>query len=283
MNGNFVCNVCGKQFLVKNGLYDHNWAVHTEVESPCNVCDKTFRSKTKLAYHIKTTLAEKESFNCDIKSGEIQCIFYTTTKSNLRAHKKRVHEKTNDVIPPKLVCGLCGYRTNNKFNLDRHSDKCKKSLDQNPIDHSCNFCQKKFSSKKILTRHAKLHNRASNDKPSSEASCVVCKKTFVNTWNMERHTLKDHGLTEKGNVIENSAGIAIFTTEALVKETVIERRPERLLHQCDMCHYNSVKKANLRRHKQVKHDGMTRPEMRGRKNKTGPLSDRTKRRRMTYI
>ena len=212
-----------------------------------------------------------------------KAFFFFTTNSNLRAHKKRVHEKTNDVIPPKLVCGLCGYRTNNKFNLDRHSDKCKKSLDQNPIDHSCNFCQKKFSSKKILTRHAKLHNRASNEKTSSEASCVVCKKTFVNTWNMERHTLKDHGLTEKGDVIENSVGIAIFTTEAPVKETVIERRPERLLHQCDMCQYNSVEKANLRRHKQVKHDGMTRPEMRGRKNKTGPLSDRTIRRRMAML
>ena len=40
---------------------------------------------------------------------------------------------------------------------------------------------------------------------------------------------KDHGLTEKGNVIENSAGIAIFTTEALVKEKVSETRAERLL------------------------------------------------------
>ena len=41
---------------------------------------------------------------------------------------------------------------------------------------------------------------------------------------MERHAKKDHGLTEKGNVIENSAGIAIFTTEALVKEKVSEAR-----------------------------------------------------------
>ena len=62
------------------------------------------------------------------------------------------------------------------------------------------------------------------DTPISAASCVVGKKTFVNKWNMERHTKKDHGLTEKGNVIENSAGIAIFTTEALVKEKVSEAR-----------------------------------------------------------
>ena len=90
------------------------------------------------------------------------------------------------------------------------------------------------------------------DTPISAASCVVCKKTFVNKWNMERHTKKDHGLTEKGNVIENSAGIAIFTTEALVKEKVSETRAERLLHQCEMCCYNTVQKANLRRHIQIR-------------------------------
>ena len=96
---------------------------------------------------------------------------------------------------------------------------------------------------------------------------------------MERHTQKAHGLTEKGNVIENSVGIAIFTTEALVKEKVSETRAERLLHQCEMCQYNTVQKANLRRHMQNKHNGKTRPEMRGRKRKTGPLSERTKFRR----
>ena len=36
MNTNFVCNVCGKQFMAKNALYDYNWGVHTKVESPCN-------------------------------------------------------------------------------------------------------------------------------------------------------------------------------------------------------------------------------------------------------
>ena len=110
------------------------------------------------------------------------------------------------------MCGLCGYKTNTKFSLDRHSDKCKKPLDPNPIDHSCNFCKKIFSTKKILVKHAKSHNRTNNLKPSSDVSCVVCNKTFVNTLNMERHTNKGHGLTEIGNVVENSVGMAIFTT-----------------------------------------------------------------------
>ena len=171
---------------------------------------------------------------------------------------------------------LMSFFQNSKFNLDRHSEKCNRSLNQNSTDHNCNIRSKKFSSKKILTKHTKLHNRSKCDTPISASSCVVCKKTFVNTWNMERrHTKKDHGLTEKGNVIENSAGIAIFTTEALVKEKVSETRAERLLHQCEMCSYNTVQKANLRRHTQIKHDGRTKPEMRGRKTKTGPLSERT--------
>ena len=49
MVGEFVCNVRGKQFMAKHALYDHNWAVNTEVESPCNDCDKIFGSKMKFS------------------------------------------------------------------------------------------------------------------------------------------------------------------------------------------------------------------------------------------
>ena len=94
------------------------------------------------------------------------------------AHKKRVHEKTIDAIPPKHACGLCGYRTNSKFSLSRHKEKCNRSLNQNPIDHICNICSKKFSTKKILTKHGKLHNKSICDTPISAASCVVCKKSL---------------------------------------------------------------------------------------------------------
>ena len=97
MAGEFVCNVCGKQFMNKNALYDH-----TEMKSPCNDCDKIFRNKTKLAYHFRATHQEKDSFYCGVKSGEIQCIYYSATKSNLRTHKERVDEKPLQ-NPPKLL------------------------------------------------------------------------------------------------------------------------------------------------------------------------------------
>ena len=129
----FVCNVCGKQLITKNALYFHMLGVHTEVEVPCNDCDKIFKSKTKLAYHIRATHQARDRFYCDVKFGDTRCIYYSATKSNLRAHKKRVHEKPLP-NPPKLVCGSCDYRTNTKFNLDRHSEKYK-TLDPSPINH----------------------------------------------------------------------------------------------------------------------------------------------------
>ena len=93
MSSELVCNFCGKQFSSETLLNDHNRDVHTKIESPCNLCDKSFRSKTKLRYHITSTHAEKEAFQCDIKSVGIQCTYNSSTNSTLRAHNKRVHEE----------------------------------------------------------------------------------------------------------------------------------------------------------------------------------------------
>ena len=47
-----------------------------------------FRNKTKLANHVRATHRDKDSFYCDAKFGEIPCIYYSATESNLRTHKK---------------------------------------------------------------------------------------------------------------------------------------------------------------------------------------------------
>ena len=172
MVGDFVCSVCGKQFIAKRALYLHMRGVHTEVEVPCNDCDKIFKSKTKLEYHTRATHQEKNSFYCDVKVGDTRCIYYSATKSNLRAHKKRMHEKTLP-NPPELVCGSCDYRTNRKFNLDTHSEKCKIS-DRSPINHSCNLCNKTFS----LSLWNWLHSK---DTHHWHPSCGCVERHWKNT------------------------------------------------------------------------------------------------------
>ena len=77
-----------------------------------------------------------------------------------------------------------------------------------------------FSTHKALKSHTKVHNKDQPDVHTT-VSCVVCQKTFAKFWNLKRHQKDAHGLTEKGNTVKNSAGMAVFTTEALVKDTLL--------------------------------------------------------------
>ena len=68
-----------------------------------------------------------------------------------------------------------------------------------------------------------MHNKDKAEVSTISVHCVVCQKTFSKQWNLKRHQQKEHGLTEKGNIVQNSLGMAVFTTEALVKERVIQK------------------------------------------------------------
>ena len=147
--------------------------------------------------------------------------------SNLNAHKKRMHEKTVNAVQQlvfKFACSSCDFKTGTKFNLERHNVTCKKYMESLPSEKSCKQCRKTFSNQKALKRHTKVHNKDKPDVPNTTVSCTVCQKTFAKSWNLKRHQQDAHGLTEKGNTVQNSAGMAVFTTEALVKETVIEKK-----------------------------------------------------------
>ena len=184
MTGNFVCNMCGKQFKFHKMLTQHNRDVHIEGDFPCTLCDKTFRTKKHLANHVFIKHKEKESMQCNSKSDDIQCTYETTSVSNLNKHKKRVHEKI--AIPPNFACSSCDFKTASKFSLKRHNVSCKKYVELLPHEISCTQCRKTFSTQKALSRHTKVHSK---DKPdiSNTASCVVCQKTFAKSYNLKRH------------------------------------------------------------------------------------------------
>ena len=111
MVGDYVSNMCGKQFMAKKGLSDHNWAVHEQVESPCNVCDKIFRSKKHLAVHIskicmwfvwlsdqqKVQLWQTWTRKCDTPISAASCVVGKKTfvnKWNMERHAKKDHGLT---------------------------------------------------------------------------------------------------------------------------------------------------------------------------------------------
>ena len=93
--------------------------------NPLAICVTSLSgAKIKLRYHITSSHAEKEAFQCDIKSVGIQCTILRKT------------------------C-LCGYTTAKEFKLDKHGESCGKTLDPNSIDH-CKLCHKTFLTKKSL-------------------------------------------------------------------------------------------------------------------------------------
>ena len=84
--GDYVCNMCGKQFMAKT--------VTTTGQATRQLSliamSVTNYSETKSTWHLAVHISVK----------------HAAKKSNLRADKKRVYEKTIDAIPLKLVCGL---------------------------------------------------------------------------------------------------------------------------------------------------------------------------------
>ena len=248
MSDDLVCNVCGKQFKSQKKLSDHSWATHSDENLPCSSCDKTFRTKTHLANHITNKHTEKEPVQCDFKTNNMTSTYYSTSKGNLKAHKKRVHEKVTVLDQHKFACSSCDFKTDKKFNLERHNVSCKRLREPIPNMSSCNQCGKMFSSQKTLRSHTKVHNKDKAEVSTISVHCVVCQKTFSKQWNLKRHQQKEHGLTEKGNIVQNSLGMAVFTTEALVKERVIQKVHAPASVQCNQCNYKAKTRWLLKRH-----------------------------------
>ena len=109
MSGDLVCNVCRKQFKFQKKLSEHSWATHSDENLPCSSCDKTFRTKKHLANHMTDKHTEKEPVQCDFKTNNMTSTYYSTSKCNLKALKKRVHKKLR-VIIIILLCLSDPYR-----------------------------------------------------------------------------------------------------------------------------------------------------------------------------
>ena len=65
------------------------------------------------------------TFTIDFKTNDMACTYYSILKGNLKAHKKRVHEKVRVLDPHKFACSSCDFKTDKKFNLERHNVSCK--------------------------------------------------------------------------------------------------------------------------------------------------------------
>ena len=128
----FNCEHCVYTTTKKENLVQHVRSQHEKVKEICETCGKNFTDKPTLNAHIKKfhsetvqkveTKTKASDFKCTICDSQFQKLY------NLNKHIKNVHEEKT------LKCNNCSYTSNDLFNMERHSESCKKRKREEDVD-----------------------------------------------------------------------------------------------------------------------------------------------------
>uniref|UniRef100_A0A8C3VVS8 Zinc finger protein 350 n=1 Tax=Catagonus wagneri TaxID=51154 RepID=A0A8C3VVS8_9CETA len=163
MKKSHVCGECGKTFIKKSWLTDHQ-NLHTgEKPHRCNLCGKAFFRKFKLTEHQRTHTGEKP-YECT------EC-----GKAFLKKSGLNVHQKTHTGEKP-FVCSDCGKGFIQKGNLMVHQ-----RIHTGEKPYICSECGKGFSQKTCLTAHQRFHTG------TTPFVCGECGKTLSQKTGLIKH------------------------------------------------------------------------------------------------
>lgn len=255
----FTCEVCHYTFNRKGHLTEHMLS-HTDYRPyNCSVCQRSFKYMKNLRKHMKFHETPHTLHTCTL------CDYQTRWKRYLKTHYIRIH-----IREYKLTCDTCGKKFGSKSSLrahikhhDREAFKCvicgnfchsektlynhmkkKHKLERDFVKTTCplqardnlNQMKKKPTMKIIyaseicetslkLPEESELLAENTNKYKSMQPHrCSICQKIFKNIVNLQKH-MKNHELNE-------------------MKDT---------LHSCDLCGYQTKRKAYLKFHYTRKH------------------------------
>ena len=191
MEERFVCDDCGKHFVHKRTLREHNIKMH-----PQKVPTQKFRGA--LDWVPYRTESECGKPKC------VQCGKEFLNASNLKMHVRNVHIKLD-----RSLCIKCGkelsctksltihvrnvHLANKKYR--GHSDWKPYRTESEDGKPKCKNCGKEYSTVKSLKDHVKFVHlkkepRVRPQEPENERKCTVCERIFKYTINMKLHLVK---------------------------------------------------------------------------------------------
>lgn len=165
----YVCDLCGKQFRVSQGLVRHLRETHEGIKKfPCDLCGRKFATRRNVEEHRRIHTNERP-YVCDL------CGKSFKQKASLFVHK-RSHK---NYFPFK--CSYCnqGFRTKPPLlvHITRHTGE---------KPYKCDICGRCFRIKYELKRHRLIH---SDEKPWV---CNICGFSFRQKRYLRNHTKSNH-------------------------------------------------------------------------------------------
>lgn len=216
-----------KEFVLKDNYDEHIKQKHKKRE--CGICKRVFFNYQSFYQHKKTHEALK--FSCDI------CKHKSITKQVLEKHILTLHLRPE----PRTECKQCGKMIAIR-SLQRHINQ----VHQNQRDFKCAVCKKGFYTRTYLRQHlAEVHLERKN------YVCPIekCQRTFTQSGNLKLH-LKKH---DKRPLNCQKCPRSFETEKTLRRHHDINHVNPKVMHLCHRCDKQFSARSSLDVHITAQH------------------------------
>ena len=166
----FQCHHCGKAFIDKQGLKQHEKAHFESNSAVCVVCGKVISRVSNMKKHMK------------IHTNQIRLICQHCDKTFVEPGNLKTHLRKHTGEKP-FHCFHCIQKFKHSFSLNKHHRKMHRGLDQ----YVCKECNRIFTHATTLRAHKRSHSD-----PILLTTCITCGKSYADKHCLRVHIKKYH-------------------------------------------------------------------------------------------